>query len=248
MRHDWLLNLIPDTFPYRVQRDTHFVCEHLEGISRRALEKYQEIVRQYVRRRRGVYALYARGKLYYVGLTSNLRSRLQSHLKDKHGESWDRFSVYLTRNDTHIRELEALVLRIVKPKGNSQKGKFSRSLDIRRRFARDIRLCQRDELRWLLGKVSKVAPAPTTEIVSLGREPGLAPYVDKPLKLHVRFKGKLLHAHVRKDGRIRFASKIYDSPSLAGAAACQRKTCNGWKFWLYERAPGDWVPLDELRR
>jgi len=50
----------------------HFVCEHLENISRTALEKYQDLIRDYVRRRPGVYALYRRGKLYYVGLAGNL--------------------------------------------------------------------------------------------------------------------------------------------------------------------------------
>ena len=63
------------------------VCEHMENISRDALEEYQDIVRQYVRRRQGVYALYRRGKLYYVGLASNLRGRLANHLKDRHGHS-----------------------------------------------------------------------------------------------------------------------------------------------------------------
>jgi hypothetical protein len=42
------------------------VSQYLENISREALEKYQDIVRQYVRRRQGVYALYRRGKLHYV--------------------------------------------------------------------------------------------------------------------------------------------------------------------------------------
>ena len=49
---------------------TPLVCQHLENISREALEKYQDIIRQYVRRRHGVYALYRRGKLQYVGLAS----------------------------------------------------------------------------------------------------------------------------------------------------------------------------------
>src|SRR2546430_17519267 len=86
-------------------REIHFVCEHLENVSRAALEKYQDIVRHHVRRRQGVYALYRRGKLYYVGLASNLRSRLHMHLRDRHCDSWDRFSVYLTKSDTHLREL-----------------------------------------------------------------------------------------------------------------------------------------------
>jgi hypothetical protein len=38
----------------------------------------------------------------------------------------------------------------------------------------------------------------------------------------------------------------YRSPSLA--AASKRATCNGWTFWKYERAPSDWVKLNELRK
>ncbi len=41
------------------------VSQYLENISREALEKYQNIIRRYVRRRQGVYALYRRKKLYY---------------------------------------------------------------------------------------------------------------------------------------------------------------------------------------
>jgi len=130
------------------------VCQQLENISREALGRYQNIIRQYVRRRYGVYALYRKGKLQYVGLASNLRSRLSRHLRDRHQDSWDRFSVYLTIGDTHLKELEALILRIVKPAGNKVKGKFAKCEDIRKKFARDVRRRQRDELKSLLGKGS----------------------------------------------------------------------------------------------
>ncbi len=109
----------------------------MENISRQALEKYQHIIRQYVRQRHGVYALYRRSRLYYVGLASNLRTRLTHHLKDRHSQSWDRFSVYLTIGDSHLRELESLLLRIAKTKGNKQKGRFPKSEDLRRRLARE---------------------------------------------------------------------------------------------------------------
>jgi len=62
------------------------------------------------------------------------------------------------------------------------------------------------------------------------------------------YKGKKLTARVRRDSTIRFAGKLYNSPSIAGAAAVQRRTCNGWNFWEYERAPGYWVKLDILRK
>src|SRR5689334_18970035 len=88
------------------------VTEHLENISRDALEAYQETLREHVRRRQGIYALYRRDRLYYVGLASNLRNRLKNHLRDRHAGGWDRFSLYLTRTGDYLRELEALALRI----------------------------------------------------------------------------------------------------------------------------------------
>ena len=43
------------------------VSQHLENISRTALEKYQELLKEYVKGRHGVYALYSEDHLYYVG-------------------------------------------------------------------------------------------------------------------------------------------------------------------------------------
>jgi len=225
---------------------TPLVCQNLENISRDALEKYQSIIRQYVRRRNGVYALYRRGKLHYVGLASNLRSRLGHHLRDRHKDSWDRFSVYLTIGDTHLKELEALILRIVKPAGNKVQGKFAKCEDIRKKFARDVRQRQRQELRSLLGKA--ILLKEDEEDLGGKRKPVLANYFDDRKELRAQYKGRTVVAHVRQDGSIRFNGKVYKSPSLAAAAACKRKTCNGWRFWKYERAPGDWVKLNELKR
>lgn len=231
-------------------RQKSLVCQHLENISRQALEKYQQTIRQYVRNRHGVYALYRRGKLYYVGLASNLRTRLGHHLKDRHGESWDRFSVYLTIGDSHLRELESLLLRIVKTKGNKQRGKFAKSEDLRRRFARDAKRTWQLEMQDLLGfaTVRRQQDKPIAVATHGGRTPILAAYIEAPLKLRARFKHQTLHANVTRTGTVRLDGNLFNSPSLAAAAACQRKTCNGWTFWKYERAPGDWVPLTELRK
>jgi len=230
-------------------RHAPLVCQHLENLSRRVLEKYQHLIRSYVRNRHGVYALYRRGILYYVGLASNLRTRLGHHLKDRHSQSWDRFSVYLTIGDSHLRELESLLLRIVKTKGNKQKGKFARSEDLRRRFARDARRSWQLEMQDLLGipLTRKPATKPVRSATG-GRAPILGAYIDGPIKLRARFKGQTIRAAVRRDGSVRLNGKVFTSPSLAGAAACKMPTCNGWTFWQYERAPGDWVQLDALRR
>jgi hypothetical protein len=229
-------------------RRSSLVCQHLENISRDVLEKYQANIRDYVRLRHGVYALYRRGKLYYVGLAGNLRSRLKTHLKDRHGESWDRFSVYLTIGDSHMKELESLILRMVKPAGNRMAGKFARSEDLRKALARDIRKRLRTEVSDLFGRRKvpdngpKIAPRRKK-----GRTPVLAPYVRQRLKLLARHRGKRVIARVRRDGTIRYGGKLFTSPSLAAVAACHRPM-NGWTFWTYERAPGDWVSLNELRK
>ena len=214
----------------------HLVCQHLENISRDALEKHQKIIKQYVRRRNGVYALYRKEKLYYVGLAKNLRSRLKSHLHDRHGSSWDRFSVNLTIGEQHLRELESLILRIVQPEGTKQKGKFPKSEDIRRRFARDVK----DRLNYEVALLFGNKP---TKSVSQGREAKL-----RRMKLRAWFKGKKLRAQLLKGGRVRFGGKVYESLSTAAAKACKRRTCNGWTFCKYLRAPGDWATVDHLRK
>lgn len=225
------------------------VCQHLENISRAALERHQRTIRHYVRNRYGVYALYSKNKLYYVGLASSLQGRLSIHLRDRHAGSWDRFSVYLTIGDSHLRELESLILRVVKPKGNKQKGKFAKSEDLRRQLQRDFKAAQKLELASMFGKAGPhKKPTRSSRGGDGGRSPALADYVTKPFVLRARHKGQAIKARVRRDGTIRFDGKLYTSPSLAGAAAVKRPTCNGWTFWQYERAPGDWVHLTELRK
>jgi len=220
------------------------VCQHLENISGDVLEDYQDIIREYVSRRQGVYAPYHDDDLYYVGLASDLSTRLKSHLGDKHAGQWNRFSVYLTIGDKHLRELESLILHVVKPKpeGNSKTGKFARSENLLARLARDIRQRNREKLDHIVGRSEA-----TLEAELPGPMPPLCPYVKKVFRLRGRSKGKTFHASVRDDGSIRLQGKVYISPSAAAEAAT-RYPVDGWLFWKYERAPGDWVPLDELRK
>jgi len=230
-------------------KTTQLVSQHLENISSDALEKYQDIVRTYVRGREGIYALYKRDKLYYVGLARNLRNRLKQHLKDRHSRKWDRFSVYLTvGGDSHIKELESLALRIVKPSGNKVKGKLVRSEDLRKRFRKDIRQKNQRDLDDLFGRERPKVVQRIVREAAAGRKPTLAAFIKGPMKLKGRHKGKTLHAHVNATGHVRFNGKAYTSPSLAAAAAVKRTTENGWTFWYFERGPGDWVPLQKLRK
>lgn len=226
---------------------TQIVCQHLEYISRGALEQYQDIIRQYLRQRHGVYALYRNGKLHYVGLAGNLRSRLRQHLHDRHKDSWDHFSVYLTIGDRGIKELETLLLRIISPDGNRAGGRFVRSQNLAVQLKRDIRQRHREQERVLV-------PGPRTKAVAkvllvagdAATLPPLAKYVTAPHRMRVRYKGNWYRARLRRDGTIRYDGVVYRSPSAAGNAVRKRPT-NGWQFWQYERAPGDWVPLSKIR-
>ena len=223
------------------------VCQFLENISREALEEYQGIIRRYIRGRQGIYALYRGSRLYYVGLTTDLRFRLRQHLADRHGQLWDRFSVYLTLGNTPLKELESLILRIGTPGGNKQHGKFVNADNLLSKFSREIRSLQRTKHDLIIGRNRLHSHG--NEAILQGRKLfPLSEYTDQVAALRAKFKGKVIKARVRKDGTIRLGAKVYETPSLAAAVACKRPTCNGWIFWLYERAPGDWVRLDCLRR
>ncbi len=223
------------------------VCQQLENISSLVLEEYQDIIRQYTRGRNGVYALYKGEKLYYVGLATNLRGRLKQHLKDRHRKAWDRFSVYLTIGGHHIREMESLLLRITRPSGNKQIGKFYRCENLVKRFMRDIKTLQREELTGILGLKRKAVAGRD----KADERPVLAPYVRdiRRKRLRARYKGGLLRARVRSDGSITIwghRGRKFNSPSLAAIHVLKRNA-NGWTFWQYERSPGEWVYINQLR-
>src|SRR5262245_29078273 len=123
----------------RLRREA-LVFAHLERVSRDLLEHHPDVVRDFIGRNAGVHALYRKDKLYYVGLANALRHRLKAHGKNRHGEKWDHFSIYLTIKDQHLREIEALLLRITKPPGAKQSGKLAQSKDMKRQIRKAIRL------------------------------------------------------------------------------------------------------------
>ena len=209
-------------------RQTKLVTQYLERIARKALEEHRDVLKEFIRRRIGIYALYRRNKLYYAGLASSLHSRLKHHLDDRHGEKWDSFSVYLTIGDQHLRELESLLLRVVEPPGNVQLGRFAGAEDIRRKFGRAIAAKQRRDLDLLLGR------------------PIDAKDEDKKAShsIHVRgrYKGRLYHAWLRHTGTVKRKGRVYSSASAAATAICKHPVNGRW-FWHFERSPGDWVRI-----
>ena len=233
-----------------MSRRNPLVCQYIEGLSSEALETYAPIIRDFVGRRHGVYALYRREKLYYVGLATNLRRRLNAHLRNRNRGHWDRFSVYLTIDHRYLKELESLAIRIAQPRGNKQRGKFARSENLTRTLRHRWREQKKNEWLALIGRKPQTVNSndqSTRTRRGHHKRPTLARYVSHAMSLRAQFKKKAYKARVRKNGTIRVAKRVFNSPSKAAAFVLGRKI-NGWWFWMYERAPGQWVRLRELRR
>ena len=233
------------------------VCQFLEHASSEVLEAHGSHLRDLVGRSHGVYSLYKRDRLYYVGLASNLRGRLDQHLRDRHNGLWDNFSVYLTIESGFMKELESLVLRIAEPKGNKQRGKFAKAQSLLKTLKRRIKDEQENERDALfanhLRKPRKIAVQKSARkdkgVKKSSRAVVLAKYPGRPKSLRKVFKGKKYTAQVRRDGtiKVRGIAGRFNSPSLA-AMAIAKRTMNGWSFWTYQQAPGKWSSLNALRQ
>jgi hypothetical protein len=227
-------------------KQKRLVTQHLEGISWKILKEYPQIIKDMIHKKSGVYALYRRDRLYYVGLATNLMARLKIHLRDRHHGVWDRFSVYLTVQDDHVKELESLLLRIVNPSGNKVSGKFLNSKNLRASVNQKIKGADADRRALLMG--GPVAKRRRKAKIQKGKgTQSLAGIVERKIRLKAKYKGKEYRATLRKDGKIGYNRKIYESPSGAGRAVIQR-ACNGWAFWRYKNEKGKWVRLKEIRK
>jgi hypothetical protein len=234
------------------RKRAQLVCQHLENVSRDLLGDYPDLFRELAKGRHGVYALYRGNRLYYVGLATNLRGRLNQHLRDRHAQTWDQFSLYLTIGDRHLREIESLLIHISRPSGNRVKPGFARSENLRPGLRRRITARNREKVKQMFDSARRgTKQVPRKKVrrsaKDKGRWPDLADFVTRGFPVTFSFKGKVHTARVRRDGSISYEGKVFSTPSAA-ALAVTRTASNGWKAWRYERAPGDWVPLDELRR
>ncbi|RLA38659.1 MAG: hypothetical protein DRR42_28405 [Gammaproteobacteria bacterium] len=226
----------------------HLVTSQLENISWKVLEQYRDVIKEMIRGKSGIYALYNRDKLYYVGLASNLMTRLNQHLKDRHKRKWDKFSVYLTKKDEHMKELESLFLRIMKPTGNKVIGKFGGSVNLRQQLNKSIKSADDDKRAGLLGgaiarnrrrSVTRNTRGTTVLAGLVGRKIGLRAY----------YKDYYYFATLTVNGKIRFDGDVFESPTAAAKMIIEGRSVSGWNFWRYkDKKSGDWVPLANLRK
>jgi hypothetical protein len=228
----------------RHRRREALVFAHLERVSKELLLRHPDVVREFIGRNTGVYALYRKNRLYYVGLASALRHRLTAHGKNRHGKMWDHFSIYLTIKDQHLREIEALLLRITKPPGAKQTGKLAQSKDMKRQIMKAIRDKQTKEVSSLFDSFIHLKDEPSGKPRG---ESDLIRFLPKGARLKGTNKGKTFRATARRDGRVRYKGQTYSSLSLAAKAAI-RRSVNGWWFWQIERGKRNWVRLTKIRK
>ena len=104
------------------------VKKHLELVDWRSYK--QALGRK--QKGRGIYVLYKGDRIYYIGLSKrSLRGRIRRHaLIDRHKGKWDRFSFYQIGRKRYIKDVEALLLRIIRPKGNRVVGRFKKRYNL----------------------------------------------------------------------------------------------------------------------
>lgn len=109
------------------------IVKHINGIKRALLEgEKRPAFLEYLKKsnqRNGLYALYDnKGNLYYIGKATDLKQRLDTHLRDKHRDSWDQMTLFFLSIKANVSELEGLLVAAAKPPGNTQKPKIGTDL------------------------------------------------------------------------------------------------------------------------
>lgn len=241
------------------RRARGLVIGHLERVSSAVFDTHSAEITELVGARHGIYALYRNRRLYYVGLATNLKSRIRHHLRDRHAGRWNYFSLYLVRSERNLKELESLAIRIAYPRGNKTRGKFVGAPDLRKSLQNKMKLSAAQEIRELMGRN---APTPgdgegsrthaarkawrTRRRTNQAAVPALNGLLANK-RLRLRYKGKDHFAWVNRSGSIRLLAtgQLFMSPS--GAAKAIRSHSNGWNWWRFKNGQGEWTRLAELR-
>ena len=236
----------------KTRKTKSIITGHLEKISAKVFTDYSKVITDMIKGHQGIYALYKKDRLYYVGLASNLKNRIKHHLVDRHKGQWTHFSLYIVRKTDHIKEIESMILRIAYPKGNAVKGKLS-SKDLRPLLKKKIKSEWNKQFRDLLGKApatkkktvkKKTAKKKNTKLKTAKPLKGLFP---NGKRIYATYKGTDYKAWVFRSGTVKFDGQLYDTPSAAGRAVIGR-TPNGWAFWKFKDKNGNLVKLTTLRK
>ena len=237
------------------------VLGYLELISSAIFDRYRKEITELVGGKHGIYALYRNKRLYYVGLATDLKNRVNQHLRDRHAGRWNYFSLYLVRSQKFLRDLESLAVGVAFPRGNRVGSTFGGAPDLKKHLKRKMSEKAMAEIRELMGRTRKedkareaARKAAATRKARQAETKGRARKA--PLKgllkqksLRGTYKGRTYYAWVYSSGRIKLkhTGKLYDSPSGAAAAVIGRAV-DGWHWWRFKDKNAEWVKLDQLRR
>ena len=215
------------------------VTQSLEHISKEIFSKYSTLITKLIERSSGVYALYDENELYYVGRAIELRRQVKQHLKDRHDASWTHFSIFLIANDSHIGEIESLLVRIAKPKGNTVKPKGRDSRKLHKQLENLIKQKHKEELGELFSR--KVI-----ESKSIGEHrKSLKGAVERRTLIYRTYKGREYKAILTPAGTFVLKGKKFKSPTGA-AMSITKRPANGWRFWYIRNKHGEWIRLKDL--
>jgi hypothetical protein len=115
------------------------IKEVLEGVSSDYFGAVHKELKRALHEKAGIYALYKKNRLYYVGLASSLYGRIRWHQFDRHKGKWDNFSLFVIKDPKYLKDIETSVVRIAKPAGNKAKGRILHHGALARVLRRSIR-------------------------------------------------------------------------------------------------------------
>ncbi len=241
----------------RNKRST-LLIEKLEGIGREIFKPgYNKILKRHIGKKPGVYALYKKEKLYYVGQAQELVSRIKLHLSNRHARKWDNFSVYIAQRRRYVPDLEAVVIAIADPKGNERQPQLARlrkATTLKRLIEKDMK----EEAQKIMNPTTKVqskrkSKRRTTKTNKKNAKAGnkrfsLAGLFSENKLLRGEHKKNIHSACLLTSGKVLYKGKGYSSPSGASKEAKGLKTDNGWTFWQIQDHQKRWIKLNDLKK
>jgi hypothetical protein len=223
------------------------VNNRLEDVSKDVFRKHYSLITELVGDSPGIYALYDGSELYYVGKSTELRKRVRNHLRDRHLASWTHFSLYLTRREEHIHEIESLLVRVANPKGNRVLPRGRSTGALLKKLRSLIKERQKRELEQLFG-AKRAGRRENHKRAKHGKSRVLAGLVQVRTPIFKTYKGKDYKATLSPSGSIRFGGSDYGSPTAAAKAVIRSKRAvNGWTFWYIQDSADNWVRLGEYK-
>ena len=217
----------------------------LERVSKEIFERYSEALSELVGTSHGVYALYDKSELYYVGKASDLKRRVQQHLKNRHLAQWTHFSLFLTDKSAYINDIESVIISVSNPKGNRAKPKGNVDARLKKELKTLIKRRQIEEINRLFGLKNRRRKKKAGKNIAAQ---SILKNLFKNSRLLLReYKGKEYKATLLTSGKIKYKNKLYTSPSGAAQIIVHSGTVNGWDFWYIKNENGNWVKLSSLR-